>query len=89
MRIRDILNKVLWTASNNIANYEVTFIHRGAPMDRKTILLSSIMVVKSSWFTYIGEGEEEVPIPFHRIIEIRNVKTGQVLWSKRGVKRDR
>lgn len=88
MRIRDVLNKILWTDPSNTADYEVTFVHRGAAMDRRTIPLNSIVMVKPSWFTYIGEGEEEVQIPFHRIIEIRNIKTGRVLWRKGDLERD-
>ncbi|MFH0897221.1 MAG: RNA repair domain-containing protein [Candidatus Bathyarchaeota archaeon] len=84
MTIRDILNKLLWDPKENIVYYELAFIHRGAPMDVKVISCSLIAEVESSGFTYKNEEEdEEVFIPFHRVLEIRNVRTGQVIYNKR------
>lgn len=86
------MNKLLWDSRENIADYELTFIHRGAPGDVKTIPCSLIKEVKTSWFIYKSEEEEEVVIPFHRILEIRNTTTGQAIWRKKaleGAKNDR
>jgi len=84
MTLREFLNRIFWDPRENRADYEVVFIHRGAYMDRKSLPCSLIKEVKSSWFTYESEEEGEVVIPFHRIIEIRNVKTGQIVW-RRGI----
>lgn len=81
MIIRDILNKIFWDPKKNRFDYEIVFIHRGACNDKKRLSCGVIKEVKSSWFTYDGENEEVV-IPFHRIIEILNIKTGKTVWEK-------
>lgn len=80
--LRQILNKLVWDKREAVADYEVTFIHRGVPGDRKTIPCRIITQIGSSWFKYKSEGEAAI-IPFHRIIEIKNVRNGQVVWSKK------
>lgn len=80
--LRQILNKLVWDEREAIADYEVTFIHRGEYGDRKTIQCGIITQMGPSWFTYKTEGETAI-IPFHRILEIRNVKNGQVIWRKK------
>jgi uncharacterized protein (UPF0248 family) len=83
LAVRNILNKLIWDSRENIANYKLTFIHRGAPGDVKTIPCSLIREVRISWFTYGNEGEEETIIPFHRVLEIRNATTGEAIWRKK------
>ena len=80
--LRQILNKLVWDEREAIADYEVTFIHRGGDGDRKTIPCGIITQIGPSWFTYKSE-EESAIIPFHRILEIRNLRDGQVIWSKK------
>ena len=82
MTVRALLNRLLWHPDEVIADFEVTYTHRGAPGDRVTIPCAMIRAVKASWFTYEGEGGYTV-IPFHRILRIKNVKTGYSLWVKR------
>lgn len=77
------MNKLLWDPKENIADYELTFIHRGAPMDVKVVPCSLIAEVEPSGFTYRSEEEGETFIPFHRILEIRNVRTGQISYNKK------
>ena len=79
--IRDVLNKILWDKHECSHDYVVTFIHRGAIDDRKTISFNSIEKIFSSHFVY-RRGKEEVYIPFHRILEIKNVRTDIVKWKK-------
>lgn len=85
MMIKEIFNKILWDPreKKNIEDYEITFIHRGAYQNRKTISMTMIKEVKSSAFIYLSEMGEETYIPFHRILEIKNKKTGEIVWSKR------
>ena len=82
MRIRDLLNRLRWHPEEDIQDYEITFIHRGAFQDKKTIPTEEIGEILSSYFTY-KERKEIVVIPFHRILEIRNKKTGEIAWKKR------
>ncbi len=78
--IRRALNKIFWDKREKIANYEITFIHRGAHEDRKTIPFSIITKIGPSWFIY-KTVEEEAFIPFHRITAIKNTKTKRVIWK--------
>lgn len=81
-KIREVLNRLLWDKREHIADYEVAFIHRGGYKNQKTIPCSIITQIGPSWFIYWSE-EEEATIPFHRILAIKNVKTGEVIWSKK------
>jgi len=81
--LKNIFNKIFWDKRENPRDYSVTFIHRGAPGDIKRISVSSIEKVGASWFTYSSGEDESTVIPFHRIIEIKNVKSKEVLWRSR------
>jgi uncharacterized protein (UPF0248 family) len=81
---RAVLNKIHWDEKLKVKDYEVTFIHRGAERDERTISCSTIVQVGRSWFLYReGEGSVETLIPFHRILKIRNMRTGDILWLKK------
>ncbi|MFQ5998232.1 MAG: RNA repair domain-containing protein [Candidatus Bathyarchaeia archaeon] len=82
LKQRAILSKLFWDKRENPENYDLVFIHRGAPKDKKTISCSDIIQTAKSWFTYSSENLETT-IPFHRILEIRNKKTGECVWRKR------
>ncbi len=77
----EILGKIFWAEGVTAEDFAIIFIHRGAPEDRKTILFSSIVKVGRSWFTYRSNGGETL-IPFHRILEVKNIKTDKSLWRK-------
>ncbi|WP_455368459.1 RNA repair domain-containing protein [[Eubacterium] cellulosolvens] len=85
--LKNIFNKIFWDKRVNIQDFEITYIHRGAPNDQKTIAASIITEVGKSWFTY-KEGANENMIPMHRIIGIKNIKTGNFLWKKRNIVKD-
>jgi len=82
MRPRDILNKITWDKRLRIQDFTVTFIHRGVKGDKKTIPYESITKVGKSWFLYRA-GPGETLIPFHRILEVKNVRKQEVLWKKK------
>ncbi|MGQ9543740.1 MAG: RNA repair domain-containing protein [Candidatus Bathyarchaeia archaeon] len=84
--LKNIFNKILWDKSLDSRDYAVTFTHRGAPSDEKTIPTTSIRHVGKSWFIYDDEGVE-VYIPMHRVKRVVNLKTGEVLWMKRQPKK--
>jgi uncharacterized protein (UPF0248 family) len=81
LTLRDTLNKILWDRRLDPAEYEVTFIHRGAPSDLRTIRFDSITSIGSSWFLY--RDGDEVLIPFHRVLRVTKTRTGEVIWGKR------
>jgi len=82
-KVSDLLNKILWDKRERPEYYEITFIHRGARMNRKTIPCKSVTGVERSWFMYKSEVGEDVLIPFHRVMEIRNVKNKEVVFKSR------
>jgi uncharacterized protein (UPF0248 family) len=81
--LKNILNRFRWDNRENPDDYLITYRHRGAPNDEKRVKASSIQILGKSSFTLSGENEEETTIPFHRILEIRNVTDGRLLWRKR------
>jgi len=82
-KVSDLLNKILWDKRERPEYYEITFIHRGAHMNRKTIPCKSVTEVERSWFIYKSEVGEDVLIPFHRVTEIRNVKNKEIVFKSK------
>ena len=80
--LKNILNRILWSKTVNPQEYEVTYVHRGGVGDQASVRASVIRRVGSSWFSF-GEDSEETLIPFHRILLVRNLRTGEVLWRGR------
>ena len=83
--LKNILNKVFWDKRENPDHYALSFIHRGALGDLKTISLTKIREVGNSWFTYGDDVENETTIPFHRVTLVKNMRSGNVLWRKKGM----
>ncbi|MHA1230031.1 MAG: DUF504 domain-containing protein [Candidatus Helarchaeota archaeon] len=82
--IREILNKIKWTKPTEYKDYLIIFTHRGYPNDKKEIKFDKIVGVKSSYFLYKeNESSEITHIPFHRILEIIDLKNDKILWKKR------
>ena len=85
--LKNIFNRIFWDKRVNIEDFEITYIHRGALNNQKTIAASLITEVGKSWFTYKDQDNEN-KIPMHRIITIKNIKTGDILWIKRKIAKD-
>jgi uncharacterized protein (UPF0248 family) len=82
-RIRKILNQIKWDSNKTLADYEITFLHRGAPEDLKTYPAEKIQEIESSYLLFIDEEtDEDIVIPFHRIRKIYNKKTKEIVWEK-------
>ena len=81
--LKNILNKLRWDISENPEKYVITYRHRGAPGDVRQVMVSEIQKLGKSYFTLPSKSDEEVTIPFHRILEIRNTATGTVTWRSR------
>jgi len=84
MKTRAVLNRIKWDAKlkKQRGDFTITFIHRGAPNDEKTINYEQIIQVLASWFIYKDETGEEIQIPFHRILNIKNTKRNTFLYLK-------
>ena len=83
LRPREIFSRMFWDPAEDRRNYEVTFIHRGASKDKKSIPCDAIVKFGRSWFVYSAE-EGETLIPYHRILVIKDLRDGTVLWIKMG-----
>lgn len=84
MTLRDLLNALFWDSRQRREDYEIVFRHRGAPLNRRVVACALVTKIQPSWFTYVDERGQETVIPFHRILEIRNVKTEEAIWRKTG-----
>jgi uncharacterized protein (UPF0248 family) len=81
-----VLNKLRWDNRENPQDYVITYRHRGAPDDMIQISASKIAKLGKSYFTILDDSQaesEESIIPFHRILEIHNVRDGRIVWTKR------
>ncbi|MGB7969804.1 MAG: RNA repair domain-containing protein [Methanobacterium sp.] len=73
---RNIINMILWHPDMQITKTEITYIHRGAPENLKTINGNSIVRLDRG-FLILKEGTQ---IPIHRIVKITN--NNEILWKK-------
>ena len=64
-RIRDLLNELKWKQGYTLENVEITYVHRGAPKNRKIISGTDITEIGKS-FLYTNTAT----IPYHRISKI-------------------
>ncbi len=77
--LRTLFNKLRWT-ERDLNRFIIRFIHRGAPEDRREINFSEVDDIGKGWFGIRGE---ESPIPFHRILEVVDVKKDLIIWRNR------
>lgn len=77
--LRQILSRILRTAQNP-ADFELAYVHRGAPDDRLTIRASEISFVGKGSFV-LADGETQ--IPFHRILYVKDEERREFLWKKK------
>jgi uncharacterized protein (UPF0248 family) len=82
--LKNVLNKLRWDQRERADEYLITYRHRGAPNDTRQVRASRIRKLGNSFFTLAGESDsEETIIPFHRVLEIRNLQEGVVVWRGR------
>ena len=80
--IRETINKLLWDPQyKRDRNHIIEIKHRIG--DREVIKRITVKDVVSveTWCIIVKRGEEEVVIPFHRIVRIIS-SNGKILWSK-------
>jgi hypothetical protein len=73
---RNIINMILCHPKMQITEIKITYIHRGAPGNLKTINGDSIERLARG-FLILKEGTQ---IPFHRIVKITD--KNKILWKK-------
>jgi len=78
---KNILNMILWHPEMEIDHAKVSYIHRGAPGNIKTIQGFIIDKIENGFLLL----NDETQIPFHRIIKIKY--EDKLIWEKSLVKR--
>lgn len=77
--LRALLSRIV-RGSKDGFQVELVYRHRGAPQDEMKIQVASITKIGKGWFM-LNDGETQ--IPYHRVLVVRNLRTGEVLWTKR------
>ncbi|MGQ9722641.1 MAG: RNA repair domain-containing protein [Candidatus Jordarchaeum sp.] len=80
--VRDLLNEIRWDKRHDPESYSVIFIHRTDEGNLKEIPYTSISEISGGFFTYSYMGDEAI-IPLHRVIQIKNTKTGDKLIDRK------
>ncbi len=81
--LRNLLSRLRWQSSEQPDRYLITYRHRGAVKDVKQIKAADITRLGKSYFILHSENEEEITIPFHRILEISDTENDSVIWKSR------
>ncbi len=77
--LRQILSRIL-QRPNRGSDFEVSYVHRGAPGDSVTISVSKISRLQKGSFVL---EDKETQIPFHRILYVKRMEDALILWEKR------
>jgi uncharacterized protein (UPF0248 family) len=77
MRPREVLNKLKWHPDFDFEEYEVVYVHRGAPNNEKCVSCRDIVDLEHSDFVLV----EGTHIPYHRVLRILR-EGGIVIWKK-------
>ncbi|GAB4329276.1 MAG: hypothetical protein Kow0069_36720 [Promethearchaeota archaeon] len=88
MKTRQVLNRLFWDPHwrKFKRDVELVYIHRGNPGDVKVVAFEQIIKVLPSFFVHVDEvSGQEVQIPYHRILTIRNRATGAEYYRKSDV----
>ena len=75
------LDELMWHPQKSLDDVEITYIHRGAPGDRRSVNAKDTEFEKS--FIVINN-HRKTRIPYHRVTKIK--KGSEVLWKKRKAK---
>ncbi len=77
--LRSLLSRLL-RGPGNSSEIELVYRHRGAPDDQIGIKVSTITRLGKGWFM-LEDGETQ--IPYHRVLYVKDLASGGILWEKR------
>lgn len=80
MRIRDVVNRILWKYSKELENYYLVVIDRLDVSGFKRIPFNHIKSVDNH-YVYVSNGVDVTAIPIHRVVMVEN-SSGEVIWSR-------
>ena len=90
--LKELINKIIWHPNYSVEDYEIIYLHRagqrGAHKSKesnfthilKKIPISGVFIEHS--FIVCDVNNQRTHIPLHRILEIRNRRTGEILYKK-------
>jgi uncharacterized protein (UPF0248 family) len=88
--LKELINKIIWHPDYDSKDYEIVYLHRVSDSEREDYKGQSILnkiitmdkiSIEDSFIVY-NVNNQIRHIPFHRILEIRNKKTGEILYKK-------
>ncbi len=80
--LRNLLLRLVWDRGLNPRDYVISFESRGAPSGVEAIRGDALEKVYLRGFEARVGGSARY-VPFHRVIEVRNEATGEVLYRSR------
>lgn len=80
--LRNLLIRLVWDSGLNPGDYVISFRSRGAPGGVEAVRGDALEKVYLRGFEARVGGRVRY-IPFHRVVEVRNEATGEVLYSSR------
>jgi len=80
--LRNLLVRLVWDRSLNPGDYVISFRSRGAPSGVETVRGDALEKVYLRGFE-AKVGGRVLYVPFHRVVEVRNEATGEVLYRVR------
>ncbi len=81
LTIFGILSKIKWDKKENPIDNEISYRHDGALDNKRSLLCSEIKTLSKNYFQYESIYGRTI-IPFHRILQIKNMKTNNILYTK-------
>lgn len=83
--LRNLINRLVWDRSIGAESYTIYYRSRGAPHGVEAVRGSDVEKVYLRGFEARVGGRLRY-IPFHRVLEVRNEATGEVVY-RRGAER--
>ncbi len=81
LTIFGILNKIKWDKKENPIDNEISYRHDGALDNKRSLMCSEIKTLSPNYFQYESVDGTTI-IPFHRILQIKNVQTNKIRYTK-------
>ncbi|MBW9221475.1 DUF504 domain-containing protein [Methanothermococcus sp. SCGC AD-155-C09] len=94
--LKELINKIIWHPDYSAEDYEIIYLHRVSQREihkskesdstpiHKKIPISEVFIEYS--FIVCNVNNKKTHIPLHRILEIRNKRTGEILYKNLPVK---
>jgi len=79
--LRNLLIRLVWDPRARPDDFVIVFASRGAPEGVESVRGSSIERVYLRGFE-VREGAGRRYIPFHRVVLVKNVSTGEVVYER-------